>query len=331
MCERPITVYQADGRATEVACRECWQCKENRINDWVGRNIAESKVSTSSNAITLTYGREDGLADHWRAAVLTYSDVQKYFKRLRFHGYDFSQFTAGEYGGLKGRSHWHTIIHWRGAAPFHNLNVREDHYRVNEHGEVLGQYWDRGYCHWKEASHHDVRYNTKYITKNDGDAQCKVTMSKSPPLGRLYFAQWAYVQAMQGLAPQDATYFWPDVRNKEGEVIKFMMKGVTLDHYLHAWKLAWDVLRPTQNYPNSEIVEEFLDPGAWKIVPPKNTVLGLTPWQIDQMKRAQEREQEIKTQQQKWVLLGDKYHEEIWDHYQKNDQFTKAPDDRWGD
>jgi len=260
--------------------------------------------------------------------VLTYSDVQKYFKRLRWHGYKFAHFTAGEYGGMKGRSHWHTIIHWHGDVPWHRVDVREDHYRVNEDGEVQGQYWDRGYCHWKGASHLDVRYNTKYIQKNESEAQAKLTMSKAPPLGTLYFAQWAVHQVRQGLAPQDASYWWPDVRNQKGEIIRFRLSGVNLDRYLHAWVYAWSVLRPGEHHPASEIIEEFVDPGSWKVVNPNKQPMALTPWQIQQIKDAQRREQEIKTQQQKWLLLGDEEHQKLWEHTQQNNQFTK--DAIWG-
>ena len=138
MCISPNTL--SDG--TQVACRNCWQCRADRINDWVGRCIAESKTAVASHAITLTYGRVHlstendayGDAEHPRAAVLTYSDVQKYFKLLRRHGYPLRYFAVGEYGSLKGRAHWHIIAFWQDKAPPHELNTRRSCRRSGKPG-----------------------------------------------------------------------------------------------------------------------------------------------------------------------------------------------------
>ena len=80
MCKAPTVL--ADG--TETECRLCWQCRDRKITDWVGRCIAESKTAVGSHAVTLTYGVDAyGSTDHARTAVLTYSDVQKYLKKWR--------------------------------------------------------------------------------------------------------------------------------------------------------------------------------------------------------------------------------------------------------
>ncbi|WP_221724636.1 hypothetical protein, partial [Ochrobactrum sp. SFR4] len=63
---------------------------ETKIDDWVGRCVAENKTAIAAHSISLTYGRdENDSVDHLHAAWLTYSDVQKYFKRLRKAKYKF--------------------------------------------------------------------------------------------------------------------------------------------------------------------------------------------------------------------------------------------------
>jgi len=101
-----------------VVCRKCEQCVRNKINDWVGRNIAESKVSSKIFAITLTYGRNEANEQiHERTVSLTYSDFQKYMKCLRCYGYNVCYFVIGEYGSLNGRVHWYVILHFYGKIP----------------------------------------------------------------------------------------------------------------------------------------------------------------------------------------------------------------------
>jgi len=80
MCLTPLTLDNGQ----QVACKDCWQCKKRKVQDYVGRSIAESKMSTKTFAVTLTYG-DDSLKEHEKAnsVVLCYKDVQDFLKRLR--------------------------------------------------------------------------------------------------------------------------------------------------------------------------------------------------------------------------------------------------------
>ena len=99
---------------TIIGCRYCSQCIGRSVDDWTGRCIAESIFAVAPYFVGLTYGRdENGSEDHIRARLLTYSDVQKYMKRLRASGYCPRYFCVGEYGSTKGRAHWHLIIFWK--------------------------------------------------------------------------------------------------------------------------------------------------------------------------------------------------------------------------
>ena len=121
MCLNPILLPNGQ----EVACHQCWQCVRRRIDDWQGRCIAESLTSRAAHVVTLTYGRDRryGAADHLQAAVLTYSDVQRFLKHLRGYGdraakkHPVRYFCCGEYGHMKGRAHWHCLLFWQGEVP----------------------------------------------------------------------------------------------------------------------------------------------------------------------------------------------------------------------
>lgn len=115
MCRTPNKLD--DG--TEVACRKCWQCKRNRVNDLVGRCIAESRYSAKTYAVTLTYANDAGV----NAVTLVYKDVQDFLKRLRKR-YNVRYIVAGEYGTAKGRAHWHIILFFKDQYPEIKENVR---------------------------------------------------------------------------------------------------------------------------------------------------------------------------------------------------------------
>lgn len=251
MCNSPNTL--ADGTRTE--CHKCWQCYERSINDWVGRNIAESKTSTACHAVTLTYGRNSANdVDHERAAILTYSDVQKYLKLLRRHGYPVRYFVTGEFGSKKGRAHWHIMLYWQEGVPPHVLdrNFMEEH-------------WPHGWSFWTEPTPHAVRYNCKYIQKDMGDdaRQGHLAMSKKPPLGTAYFRQIAERHVQQGLAPQTLGYTFPDVRRRKQngatEIVPFVLKDRPAEMYLQHWVETWNRERFTQDYPKSPLLDEFFD------------------------------------------------------------------------
>jgi len=262
MCIAPVTMWvgpKGDKRAVLVACHDCWQCRENRINDWVGRNIAESKTARSSHAVTLTYGRGlNGDADHPRAVVLTYSDVQKFFKLLRRHGFPVRYFVTGEFGSFKGRAHWHVMLYWQGDVPPHEIDTR-----------FMEKHWPHGFSFWTKPTHAAIRYNCKYILKDVGEMerQGHLAMSKEPPLGAVYFDGLAKLHAEQGLAPQTLEYTFPEVDKflKDGtrEIVRFRLRDRSADLFLLAFLRHWETLHPGVAPPSSKVLDEFLDPGAW--------------------------------------------------------------------
>lgn len=240
-----------------TACHECWQCREHAVLDWVGRNIAESKTAKAANAITLTYGRNTANdADHERAVLLTYSDVQKYLKRLRTDGYPVRYFVTGEFGSRKGRAHWHIVQYWQKEVPEHVL----DKNHMQEH-------WPHGWSYWTPLRPHTVKYNCKYILKDLGDAQAQghLAMSKKPPLGAEYFQKRALQYVEQGLAPQDLNYTFPEAkqRNLQGghDFMRFRLGGRSAELFLQGYIDLWERERGDKRRPKSDLVDRFAEYG----------------------------------------------------------------------
>lgn len=236
-----------------TACHECWQCREHAVLDWVGRNIAESKTATASSVVTLTYGRNEANdVHHERSVILTYSDVQKYLKLLRRHGYPVRYFVTGENGSKKGRAHWHIILYWQEAVPEHVLdrNFMEEH-------------WPHGWSYWTKHRPHSAKYNCKYVLKDwtDTQSQSHLAMSKKPPLGFEFFQRRALQYVEQGLAPQDLLYTFPEAkqRNRQGghDFMKFMLGGRSAELFLQGYIDLWERERGNKPRPKSELVDRF--------------------------------------------------------------------------
>lgn len=293
MCIAPNQL--SDG--TLVGCRECWQCRETKVDDWVGRCIAESKSASRTFSITLTYGRdENDESDHLRAALLTYSDVQKYIKRLRFSGHDVRYFAVGEYGSAKGRAHWHLILFFYGLVPEHDISIRAADGDIRD-VRFSDKHWQHGHSVWEElkdgydaSASRAVRYVCKYLLKNDEDEAAQMLgprLSKKPPLGDAWLRERAAQYVRQGLAPQDLFYTFPDVLGKNGGLKRFKLSGVSAENYMKyyveaftgnrmpvrpGWKAGkkaqldyevaltrWLMDSYRARIPNSEMLDEWID------------------------------------------------------------------------
>lgn len=253
MCTNPSTLE--DGRI--VACRNCQQCKEAVVLDWTGRLIAEQRTSKASHFLTLTYGRDTlyNSPDHEDAAVLNYSHVQDFFKRLRYYGHRFRYFVVGEYGDKKGRAHWHMAIYWLTPPP-------ED---VLEHAEKQDRWnwdaWPHGFSQFKKLVVPRMRYLCKYLHKDmlENGGQSYSQASKLPHIGRWYFRDLAKKWVDNGLAPQDRYYSFPESFNSEGVKMKYFLRGATLEWFLADFVRLWEERYPGRHLPHSDLLELFLD------------------------------------------------------------------------
>ena len=257
MCIAPNTL--ADG--TQVVCRECWQCRRAKVDDLVGRGIAELRTTqVGAHFVTLTYGRNRdeksptyGEAEHERAVVLTYSDPQKLFKLLRVNGYPFRYLISGEYGSTKGRTHFHVIFFWQKRVPpgivlgenwrWARFDEKTGEQAKGRYGEPA-EFWPHGHTFWEPATFEGIRYCVKYVLKEVGqgaeEKQYLKHQSKEPPLGTAYFDDLARRHAEQYLAPADGYYSFPEAtRFTTGERIQFRLSGRSEELYKEAFVNHW--------------------------------------------------------------------------------------------
>jgi len=243
----------------------------------VGKCIAESKTSVGSTFITLTYGRDENNEEsHVRSSILTYSDVQKFIKQLRFRGFPCRYIAVGEYGSEKGRAHWHIIVFWQKTVP----TVMMDHGNASWHRAERDvpvpvkiipfkrmniPPWPHGFSQWDPVAPGNekgsIRYACKYINKDFGDEgwQGKFAMSKTPPLGAAYFFNRAQRFVDERLSPQDPYYQFPDdARRKDGTIIRFKLAGRSLELFIEAFLSKWKE-QVGGHEPPSEMIEEYLD------------------------------------------------------------------------
>jgi hypothetical protein len=237
MCIAPCRLD--DG--TEVACRYCWQCKRNRVNDLVGRCIAESKFATQTYAVTLTYAQDAGVS----AVTLVYKDVQDFLKRLRKR-YKVRYIVAGEYGTKKGRAHWHIILFFKGKYPDVKQDVRLD-----------WEFWKHGYSYFQKPDWKGFQYVLKYVLKDQtaDSVETHLAMSKKPPLGYEFFADLAKMHVEQAVIPRSFKYKVGGVRKDNGQEKTFFMHGKTRDNFMTAFKEGWKEKYGKE--PTSEFFEEW--------------------------------------------------------------------------
>lgn len=278
MCLQPITL----DNGIQVDCRKCWQCRLNRVDDIVGRSIAESLTSVGTHVVTLTYGRDrENRVMHNKAAKLEYRDVQNFLKRLRFAGYPVRFVVAGEYGGTYGRAHWHCVLNWPVNVPqIPVLEKRESFDWVDADG-VIHDFWPHGFTYWEKPAFEKLRYALKYALKDEEkpEQENMFGMSRYPPLGDRYFRERAIRIAHQGLVPLDAYYSFSDVKRSDGTLRKFQMRYTTLNNFMQTYIDTWRVLYPGKHMPPSEFLEKWQDEQEKvrfvpKVVPKKAPVLG---------------------------------------------------------
>ncbi len=225
----------------EVSCRKCWQCRKRRVDDLIGRCIAESKFAKKTYACTLTYGGDAGV----NAATLVYKDVQLFLKNLRYK-YDVRYIVTGEYGTKKNRAHWHIILFFKSKYPEVKLKNR-----------VNWEYWEHGFTYFQEPDWKGFQYALKYVLK-DQDERVKVThlaMSKKPPLGEEYFKELVKQHVKEMVLPKNLFYKFRDVRNSRNKIKDFCMQGKTKDMFMR--RIRWRWYKKYGKEPMNELFEEY--------------------------------------------------------------------------
>ena len=227
-------------------CHQCWQCRENRVNDWVGRCIAERETALGASTVTLTYGG----GDCPESRFLRKSDITSYLKAIRNDGHKVRYFAVGEYGTKKGRAHFHIILFWNSPAPYRELEK-------NIHCE----YWPHGFSYWTECNPAAIRYAMKYLNKDADDKMALKShcMSRKPILGYQFLYELAGKYVAAGIAPQKPYYKFADVLDKHGKPLLFYMPPLVAGHFCSAFMSQWLARYPGRHWPHSDLVDKYHD------------------------------------------------------------------------
>lgn len=206
MCIRHDHVWVSRGPKWEkqpTACRRCWQCRSGKVNDYVGRCLAEASTSEWTVTLTLTYrppdnSTEDALA-HKR---LTPSHFQRSIRALRDAHLEekYRYIVAGEYGKKTGRAHFHAVIF--GSGPPLDIPHKKT---------FQWKHWNHGHAFADHGSdERALRYVIKYLLDPDKDGgRSWFSISKDPALGAAFFRQKADELISLGVLPSSFRYLPP--------------------------------------------------------------------------------------------------------------------------
>lgn len=237
MCINPSYVWVQRGPKWEqqpVACRQCWRCRKNRVNDYVARALAEASSSAFTATVNLTYAPRDDLADK----VLHPLHFQLFMKLLRRAGHKVRYLVAGEYGKLNDRAHFHALLFFqhleprgdRGPVPAYGTRDAPFCREIPHKRMVHIREWPHGHItvDWS-ASEKSARYVCKYLLSDDKN-NAWFSLSKKPTLGHAFFARKAALARELGVLPSTFEYMPPG--GSKGK--SYLMTGATRRDYLDA-------------------------------------------------------------------------------------------------
>lgn len=172
-CSHPVRVGHS-----LVPCGHCIACRSSRINEWSTRLSLENKTYKNQSIFcTLTYNQ-----DNLHSPALVKSDLQKFFKRLRyylktyFNLSDLSYFACGEYGSLNYRPHFHFIL----------FGVSYSRFIVN----LISKVWNKGFVKVKPTVaknfYYVAKYNVKTLNKSVLGVPEFTVMSRRQAIGSRY-------------------------------------------------------------------------------------------------------------------------------------------------
>ena len=188
-------------------CGQCEGCRIEHAAQWKTRCLHELKSHDAASFLSLTYD-DAHLPEH---GSLRYSDVQKFFRRLRRSGQKFRFFCCGEYGSTTFRPHYHVICYGQdfkeGSQPLAKSPSGHGRY----FNQALTDLWGHGSVDIGSVTSESIGYVTQYALKKvNGDraeAHYRVVdpdtgeishrvpefiqMSRSPGIGGLFLDRFA--------------------------------------------------------------------------------------------------------------------------------------------
>lgn len=177
-CDYPLTIKLDQPKVTDggliytipVNCGKCLNCLRRRTSQWSFRIMEQLKISENAKFVTLTYDTANIPLSEKGLMTLRKTDLQDFFKRLRYEQIENKNITyeeyerlrrkmkveklkairyyaVGEYGTKRNRPHYHIIL----------FNCRND--------EIISKAWGKGGIHVMPANINTIDYVLKYLMK----------------------------------------------------------------------------------------------------------------------------------------------------------------------
>lgn len=167
-----------------IPCGRCYDCKERKSRTWAFRVMNEVSTSSSCCFITLTYAEDP--------VNLKRRDVQLFLKRLRkkYPDKNIRYFGCGEYGGKRGRPHYHMVLFNYKPVDLQYFFTKKgiDYFLSDE----LRSIWSLGHILVQDVTIETAKYSTLYLQKLNDVNNIKsvppfLMMSLKPGIGYQYF------------------------------------------------------------------------------------------------------------------------------------------------
>nr|WAE43820.1 MAG: replication initiator protein [Microviridae sp.] len=217
-----------------VPCGQCIGCRLERSRQWAVRIMHESKKSTESYFLTLTYNDENlGNNELNKQDIILFIKsyrqnlVEKSKKLNLKQSTKFRYYQCGEYGEKRGRRHHHMAI-WKTEVDFSNFSragargraiappliqdkVISPYYQPNIHkyalytSQELEALWGKGSITIADLTFESAAYIARYIAKNHKETFKKeepqyATMSRKPGIGYNHWEKYKNnIRAIDGV------------------------------------------------------------------------------------------------------------------------------------
>lgn len=173
----------------KLPCGKCIGCKLDYAQQWALRCMHEASLYDENCFLTLTYSNDTVPKN----GSLVIADFQGFMKRLRARFPDrvIRFFHCGEYGGDKGRPHYHCLLFNFDFLDKYPWRLRGEHqcYR----SPILEELWQFGNAEigtlTAESAQYVARYSVKKMDALElGDRKPEyVSMSRRPGIGRPWY------------------------------------------------------------------------------------------------------------------------------------------------
>lgn len=188
------------------------ECRLAYSREWAIRITHEQQMHERSCFLTLTY--DDNHLP--RYGQLVKSDLQDFFKRLRYYLGPFRYVACGEYGELKRRPHFHAAIFGLDFAADrieYGEGIRGDKLYVSP---LLHRIWSNGSLEQQtigSLTFESAAYISRYITKRiSGVGASPAPLACNPDTGELVMPNPEFLLSSKGIGKSwFREYFFSDV------------------------------------------------------------------------------------------------------------------------